>query len=149
MISKNYKIPIKVLRIHPDAVIPFYATEGSAGFDFYTVEEVVLEPNEVKIVKTGLKMEIPVGFELQMRPRSGVSLKTSIRLANSPGTIDSDYRGEIGILAWNTGNSPITISKGERIAQGILAEVPTAFFIDVTELSTTDRGEGGFGSTGK
>lgn len=140
---------IKVKRVHRDAVLPKYATEGSAGFDLYTVEDVSIYPNETKVISTGLKMEIPEGYELQIRPRSGISLKTTIRIANSPGTIDSDYRGEIGIIVWNVGNEKVDIPKHTRIAQGVLAKVDKAIFIDVDELTNTSRGEGGFGSTGQ
>lgn len=143
------KVNIKIKKLHPDAVIPQYQTEGSAGFDFHTVEEVVIPEYGTKLVRTGLAFEIPKGYEIQIRPRSGLSLKTSIRIANSPGTIDSDYRGEIGIIVDNIANHTTVIKKGERIAQGVLNQISQADFTEVDELDTTKRGEGGFGSTGR
>lgn len=142
------KIPVQVKRLHEDAKIPFYATEGSAGFDFYTIEDIEISPNETKIIKTGLAMAIPLGYEIQMRPRSGIAFKTTLIMPNSPGTIDSDYRGEFGIIIRNIGSETYRASKGERIAQGVLNEVPVAQFFEVSELDETDRGVGGYGSTG-
>lgn len=149
-------------RLHADAVIPKYQTEGAAGFDFHAVEDVEIYPGETALVKTGLAFEIPAGFEIQVRPRSGNSLKTRIRIANSPGTIDSDYRGEVGIIVDNLtkGSMPVLrglekagvveIKKGDRIAQGVLVPVFTAFFVEKEEeLNETQRGSGGFGSTNK
>lgn len=95
---------VKIKKLHPDAVVPKYLTPGSAGFDLVAVEDVVLEPGETKLVKTGLALELPLGYELQIRPRSGVTLKTKLRVANSPGTVDSDYRGEIGVIVDNITN---------------------------------------------
>jgi dUTP pyrophosphatase len=92
---------VKIKRLHPDAVVPKYATPGSAGFDLVAIEDVIIEPGKTKLVRTGLAFEIPDGFEMQIRPRSGISLKTPLRIANSPGTIDSDFRGEVGIIVWN------------------------------------------------
>jgi dUTP pyrophosphatase len=142
---------IKISKIHADAVIPAYAYDGDSGFDFSTVEDLFLEGSETGVAKTGLKFEIPKGYELQIRPRSGVSLKTQLRVANSPGTIDSNYRGEIGIIIQN--NNPIqsiNIPKGMKIAQGVIVPVVQAKFtvIDETDLSTTERGENKHGSSG-
>jgi dUTP pyrophosphatase len=139
---------VKIKRVHPDAVIPKYATPGSAGFDMVAVEDVTLEPGEAKLVRTGLAFEIPEGYEMQVRPRSGISLKTPLRIANSPGTVDADFRGEVRIIAWNTGDDEISINKGDRIAQGVIAPVVRAQFEVVDELSETERGAGAFGSTG-
>lgn len=108
-----------------------------------------LNPNEIKTVRTGLSMEIPEGYELQIRPRSGLSLTTKLRIANTPGTIDADYRGEILIIVENIGTEPIVINHHDRIAQGVLNKVPQANFIIAEELSDTERGDGGFGHTGK
>lgn len=143
---------VKIKKLHPEAAVPKYQTKGAAGFDLSALEDVYIYPGETKLVKTGLSMEIPEGYELQIRPRSGMSLKTKIRIANSPGTIDSDYRGEIAIIIDHIGFSerriPYIIEKGERIAQGILQAVIQADFEIVEEdLSTTERGEGAFGST--
>lgn len=149
---------VKVKKLNPDAVIPQYATPGSAGFDLVALEDIEIEPGSTKLVKTGLSIEVPMGYELQVRPRSGTSLKTPLRVANSPGTVDSDYRGEVCVIMTNTGvtvahngNIPTTIviKKGERIAQGVIAPIVQAEFEVVEELSDSTRGAGGFGSTGK
>lgn len=139
---------INFQKINPDARIPQYATEGSAGFDFCSVLDYSLKPMERKLFPTGLKLEIPRGYELQIRPRSGLALKFGITVLNSPGTIDSDYRGEIGILLVNFGDKPYDVKKGERIAQGVLAPYTQATFREVSSLEETSRGTGGFGSTG-
>lgn len=149
---------VKIKKLHPDATIPKYATGGAAGFDLVAIEDVTIFPGRTALIKTGLAVEIEEGYEMQIRPRSGTSLKTSLRIANSPGTIDSDYRGEVGIIATNIATEsysvisvapPIIIKKGDRIAQGVIAPVIRADFVLVEELSDTNRGEGGFGSTGK
>ena len=142
------RVPINVVKLHEDAVVPTYGTTGAAGFDFYSVDSVIVEAGQTVIVKTGLAMAICEGFEIQVRPRSGMSAKTKIRVANSPGTIDSDYRGEIGIIVDNVGQEPYEIHVGDRVAQGILAIVPQASFIVVDSLDETERGAGGYGSTG-
>lgn len=151
---------IKLKKLHPDAVIPAYATPGAAGFDLVATEDVTLNPGETKLVKTGLSVELDIGYELQVRPRSGLSLKTLLRVANSPGTVDSDYRGEICVIMHNADAVPdifgnggrrtvYNIKKGDRIAQGVICPIIQAEF-EVTEiLSDTERGVGGFGSTGK
>ena len=131
-----------------DNSLPVYATQGSAGFDFYSNEDIILFPGIVEILKTGLFVEIPEGYELQVRPRSGLSTK-GITLNNAVGTIDSDFRGEIGIIMINHSPVQFTISKGDRIAQGILNKYKNVEWEDVSELSETVRGEGGFGHTGK
>lgn len=150
---------VKIKKLHPDAVIPAYATPGAAGFDLVATEDVEIRPGECKLVKTGLSVEVPAGFEMQVRPRSGLSLKTSLRVANSPGTVDSDYRGEVCVLMWHGGAKEFDgatsnyqifiIKKGERIAQGVICPVVQAEFEVAEDLSVTDRGAGGFGSTGK
>lgn len=139
---------IKIQKLNEEAIIPSYQTNGSAGFDFHALEDITLEPNETKLIKTGLAFEIPMGSELQVRPRSGLSLKTPLRITNSPGTVDSDYRGEVCIIMQNTGNINVNIEKGSRIAQGILCPVYQATFIESNDLSETRRGSEGFGSSG-
>lgn len=144
---------IKIKKLHPDAIIPKYQTSGSAGFDIHIIEDVEIYPGETKILKTGLSFEIPEGYELQIVPRSGVSAKTKIRVSNSPGTVDSDFRGEVGIIVDNIDylekdNIPHTIKKGERIAQGKITPVVQANFVETDELNQTERGAKGFGSTG-
>ena len=131
--------------------LPFYATKGSAGMDVYSNEELELEPLSTTIVKTGLFVKIPEGYEIQVRPRSGLSAKSKLRIANSPGTIDSDYLGEIGIIVDNTSQTfSYIVKKGERIAQLVLKKVEQIEWEEVEEFSeTTERNTGGFGSTGK
>lgn len=130
--------------------IPAYETEGSAGMDLRTNldEVVVLKPLERAIIKTGLFIALPIGFEAQVRPRSGLAAKKGITVLNSPGTVDADYRGEIGVILVNLSNENFTISDGERIAQLIIAKHERAQWKEVEVLDETERGSGGFGSTG-
>ena len=131
--------------------LPAYETIGSAGLDIraFIEESITLKPLERKLVKTGLFIEIPVGYEAQVRPRSGLALKNGITVLNSPGTIDADYRGEIGVILINLSQDPFEIQSGERIAQLVFAQVEQAEWQLTDALSETNRGEGGFGSTGK
>ncbi|MGG0935928.1 dUTP diphosphatase [Brevibacillus centrosporus] len=164
---------VKIKKLHPDAVIPQYARAMDAGFDLVAVEDVLVAPGESVKVPTGLAFALPEGFELQVRPRSGISAKTKLRLSNAPGTIDAGYRGEVAILVDNTreasrayknvcldaSEKEVTvdqevdthsylIKKGDRLAQGVIAIVPVAQFEVVDELDETERGTGGFGSSG-
>jgi len=142
-------VKIKVVKDNDGIEMPFYATPSSSGFDLIASEMVLLKPDERKLIPTGLRFEIPDGYELQIRPRSGISLKTSIIMPDSPGTIDADYRGEIQIILWNTSNKEsYTVNKGDRIAQGVLIKIERAEFVVVDELTKTIRQEGGFGHTG-
>ena len=131
--------------------LPAYATSLSAGMDIRAnlSESLILQPLERRLVPTGLFLEIPEGFEVQIRPRSGLAFKHGITVLNSPGTIDADYRGEVGVLLVNLSNEPFEIQHGERIAQMVVVSYTQAELIETTELSATDRGSGGFGSTGK
>lgn len=131
--------------------LPAYETELSAGVDLRAQVEtpVTLKPLERKLIKTGLFIELPKGTEAQVRPRSGLALKKGISVLNSPGTIDADYRGEIGIILINLSNETFEVNQGDRIAQLVFASYQQAQFIEVEQLSETQRGEGGFGSTGK
>ncbi|WP_432204541.1 dUTP diphosphatase [Cetobacterium somerae] len=131
--------------------LPKYMTEGAAGMDVKAniSEAVVLKTLERKLIPTGIKMEIPYGYEVQVRPRSGLALKHGITLVNTPGTIDSDYRGEVGVILINLSNEEFTVNPGERIGQLVLQKVYKMEFEKVEELSTTIRAEGGFGHTGK
>lgn len=131
--------------------LPAYETELSAGVDLRAQVEtpVTLKPLERKLIKTGLFVELPKGTEAQVRPRSGLALKKGISVLNSPGTIDADYRGEIGIILINLSNETFEVNQGDRIAQLVFASYQQAQFIEVEQLSETQRGEGGFGSTGK
>lgn len=128
--------------------LPEYANLGDAGMDIRANETSTVYPGETKIIKTGLFIEVPVGYELQVRPRSGISAKTKMRVANSPGTIDSNYRGEIGVIVDNLGGEEIKITAGDRIAQIVFNQVPTIQWREVQELSNTTRNAQGFGSTG-
>jgi dUTP pyrophosphatase len=139
---------IKVKKTHPDAIIPKRQTPGSSGFDLSSVEDVVIQPGQTKLVSTGLAFEMPLGRELQVRARSGMSLKTSLRIANGIGSIDADFRGTVQVIAWNSGDADLVIKKGERIAQGVLAYVDLTEIVEAEELDETSRGSGGFGSTG-
>jgi len=176
-------VSVKIKRLHPDAVVPAYAKPGDAGFDLVAIEDVVIAPGETAKVRTGLAFEIPEGFELQIRPRSGISAKTKLRVSNAPGTVDSGYRGEVCVLVDNIRHPEYTIEgsdvvpendycvinvnreeeygvtrkypigthiirRGDRIAQGVVAPVYRAAFEVVDELGETERGEGGFGSSG-
>jgi dUTP pyrophosphatase len=183
------KVNVKIKRLHPDAVIPKYAHEFDAGFDLVAIEDTIIEPGETKLVRTGLAISLPPGYELQVRPRSGISLRTKLRVANAPGTVDAGFRGEIGVIVDNIaepiytiidgelhceatfithdldGNeyelpdeiadkvlpvlkNTVVIPKGTRIAQAVIKPVEQAHFVEVDELDETERGTGGFGSTG-
>jgi dUTP pyrophosphatase len=133
-----------------DHALPHYETNASAGMDLRASiqEPVVLRPMERTIIKTGFFMELPIGFEAQVRPRSGLAAKKGITVLNAPGTIDADYRGEVGVILINLSNEDFTIENGERIAQMVIAKHERATWEQVEELSSTVRGEGGFGSTG-
>ncbi|MCD8553330.1 dUTP diphosphatase [Seleniivibrio sp.] len=130
------------------ALMPEYKTEHAAGVDLMAAHGGEIKPFERTLVKTGLYIELPEGFEAQIRPRSGLALKNGITLLNTPGTIDSDYRGELGIILINLSQDTFVYKKGDRIAQMVVATVTRAVFEQVTELSETERGAGGFGHTG-
>lgn len=154
---------MKVKRLHEDAVIPTYAKEGDSGFDLCTVEDAIIEPGETKLIKTGLAFDIPKGYEIQVRPRSGITLKTKLRV--QLGTIDAGYKGEVGIIVDNTardfmsneyyrlyncseGHGAYQIIAGDRIAQGVITAVGYTEFEEADELSESERGVSGYGSTG-
>lgn len=142
------KTVIKIVA-EDSSLIPVYASAGAAGADLKAAEDGTLAPGEYKTVKTGIRLEIPEGYEVQIRPRSGLAAKYGVTMLNSPGTIDSDYRGEIGVIMINHGKAPFSFKKGERIAQMVLAEFVKCEFTPVDALSDTKRGEGGFGHTGQ
>jgi len=140
---------LKIKKLHPDATIPKRGTPSSSGLDLSSLEDHFILPNQTKLVTTGISVDIPVGYEIQVRPRSGLSLKTPLRLANSIGTVDQDYQGDISVILWNSGAGPVVIKAGERIAQMVLCPVVLPEVVEVTELSKeTIRGSNGFGSTG-
>lgn len=128
--------------------LPAYATTGAAGMDVVSAEAVTLAPGARHAVATGLALAIPPGYEIQVRPRSGLALKHGISVPNTPGTIDSDYRGELKVILINHGAEPFAVQRGDRIAQLVLAPVVQAGWEEVAELDSTERGDGGFGSTG-
>lgn len=138
---------LKVKRLHNDSILPAYQTSGAAGFDLHALTNYVLMPGESTLISTGLSFEIPVGYELQIRPRSGLSAKTKLRVIL--GTIDSDYRGEVKVIMENTGSLVSIIDQGDRIAQAVLAPVVQAEIVEVDELGESERSAGGFGSTGR
>lgn len=172
-------LQLKIKRLHPDAVIPQYAHEDDAGFDLVAAADVIIEPGETALIPTGIAVELPPGYELQVRPRSGITLRTKLRV--QLGTVDSNYRGEVGVIVDNIATyvdlfdiptvdgeyvvygidgkyhhrsknidegGAYIIRKGDRIAQGIIAPVAVATFAEVDELGDTERGQGGFGSSG-
>lgn len=139
---------LRFKKLHPQAQLPTYATPEAAGMDVRAVHNDCVLPGERTKVAIGLAVEIPPGWELQVRGRSGLAVKHGITVLNSPGTIDSDYRGEIGVVLVNTSDRIFTILPGDRVAQLVLAQAPQAEIQEVEELGTTDRGTAGFGSTG-
>ena len=142
-------IPIKIIN-KSEHELPSYQTTASAGMDLRANNEdpIMLKPLERAIIPTGIYIELPVGYEAQIRPRSGLAAKKGISLVNSPGTIDADYRGEIGVILDNLSNEPFTVEKGERIAQMVIAKQEQAEWVLVDGLGESERGAGGFGSTG-
>jgi dUTP pyrophosphatase len=154
------RITVKFTKLSENAITPTYAhPRDDAGCDLYAAETVEIKPGETKIVKTDIAAAVPIGYELQIRPRSGMSAKTSIRIANAPGTVDAGYRGNIGVICenqltdvWGGTNETYTIHKGDKIAQAVLNEVPLINWEEVPtveDLGSSERGEGGFGSTGQ
>ena len=143
-------ITLGVAKLRKDAIVPTYAHEGDAGFDLYSVDELILYPNQYQLVGTGIALDIPFGYEVQVRPRSGLALKHGITILNSPGTVDCSYRGEIMVMLINHSAEWFRITKGMRIAQGVLAKCTYASFVEVEpdKLTSTTRGSDGFGSTG-
>ncbi len=145
------QVNVYIEKCRPQAVLPTYARQGDAGMDIYAAEEVVLHPGETLIIPAGLKVAIPEGYEIQIRPRSGMSFKTPLRIANSPGTIDAGYRDEIGIIVHNTSSKEsYTIKTGDRIAQMVLQEVPEIKWLPVESVDSLGENRGGgFGSSGR
>jgi dUTP pyrophosphatase len=145
-----HSVRFRRLPNNPDIPLPSRQTEGSAGYDVASAEaDLVLAPGERRAVSTGLAMELPAGIECQVRPRSGLALRHGLTLPNTPATIDPDYRGELKVILWNAGSEPIEITRGMRIAQLVFARFETPSVEEVRELAASDRGTGGFGSTGR
>lgn len=148
---ETVKVRVKRLNGGDSLPLPSYESQGSSGMDLRAgnQEPIVLQPGEIRLIPTGLAVSIPEGYEAQIRPRSGLALGHGIGIVNSPGTIDSDYRGEIRLILINWGPSPFTVMRGDRIAQMVFCRVFRAELSEVSELEDTSRGEGGFGHTGK
>lgn len=144
------EVPVAVMRLpHGEGLdLPVYATDGAAGMDVVSAEDVTIPPGARHAVATGLAMAIPAGYEIQVRPRSGLALKHGITVPNTPGTIDSDYRGELKVILINHGGDDFEVRRGDRVAQLVLAPVTRASWLEVDSLDETARGTGGFGSTG-
>lgn len=143
---KNYKL--KIQKVTEDAILPSYANPGDAGLDLFSTDNVILAPGDRALIHTGIKIELPENTEAQIRPRSGLALKHGISLVNSPGTIDQGYRGEIGVIVINHGSEPFEVLKNMKIAQMVIKPVWTVQIEEVDNLTNSERGEGGFGSTG-
>jgi dUTP pyrophosphatase len=140
---------VRAKRLDPRALLPLYASAGAGGGDLHALDGGALEPGEHRAVGTGLALEVPLGYGALITPRSGLSAKYSVGVLNSPGLVDSDYRGEVKVLLVNRGKQRFAWEAGERIAQLVLVALPQARFVEVEELGGTQRGEGGFGSTGR
>ncbi|MGE7793359.1 dUTP diphosphatase [Lysinibacillus fusiformis] len=141
-------VEVKIKRMHVDAMLPMQANPGDAGMDLYSIETVEIPAGGTRLIKTGIQIELPKGTEAQIRPRSGLALKHSITVLNSPGTIDEGYRGEIGVILINHGQDTFLVEKSMRIAQMVIQFVPTIQLLEVNELSQTVRGTSGFGASG-
>lgn len=143
-----FKPKIKFVKIHEDAVIPKKAHKSDAGMDLYAVEKETLKPAEFKVIKLGFKMSLPFGYEAQVRPRSGLAAKKGVTVLNTPGTVDADYRGEVGAILINHSKEIFEIEKGDRVAQMVISKLDKFVVKEVKSLDKTVRGEGGYGSTG-
>jgi len=139
---------VKIKKLTQDTKIPFRQTEGSSGYDLYSNEEVEISKGGIALVSTGVSMEIPIGYEAQVRPRSGLAVKKGITVLNTPGTIDADYRGEVKVILINLGKEKVKLNKHERVAQLVFQKIETIKFTLEEELNNTERGTGGFGSSG-
>ena len=141
-------IKVKIKKIKSNAIVPSYVHDGDSGVDLYSTEDYELKPGDRALVSTGLQIAMPHGFEAQVRPKSGLALQHGISIVNTPGTVDSNYRGEIGVIVINLGQQNYKIEKGKKIAQMVFTKVEQVQFEVVNELDETKRGMGGFGSTG-
>lgn len=141
-------VKVQIKKIKDNAILPNYAHEGDAGVDLYSTESYTLRPGERTLVSTGIKIALPLGYEAQVRPKSGLALKAGISVCNTPGTVDACYRGEVGIIAINHSTEDYNIEPGQKVAQMVFKKVEHAEFEEVDELDETARNEGGFGSTG-
>ena len=139
---------LRFRKVHPDSVLPAYAHPSDAGMDVRSVEDLTIAPGKRALVHTGLVMLLPPMYEAQVRPRSGLALKSGVMVLNTPGTIDSGYRGEVGVILANFGEADFQVKKGDKIAQIVIAPVTQPEIVETDEVDETDRGSGGFGSTG-
>ena len=139
---------LKIKKLHDDAIVPNFAHKGDAGMDLYSIEEVVIPASESRLIKTGISIALPKNTEAQVRPRSGLALKHSVTVLNTPGTIDEGYRGEIGVILINHGKEDFTVNKNMKIAQMVVKPIYDINILEVNDLDDTERGNGGFGSTG-
>jgi len=146
--EKSDQLKVRIQKVHEHATIPNYAHEGDSGMDLYSVEEHVLTPGERKLIPTGLKIALPIGYEAQVRPKSGLALKHGITIINTPGTVDAGYRGELGLIVINHGTFDYKIERKQKVAQLVIQKVERAKLEEVESLEDTQRGTGGFGSTG-
>ncbi len=140
---------VKIKRLKPEIKLPTYGSEHASARDIYSPVDATIAPGQTEIIPTGFSVELPIGFGFFITPRSGQSLKTKLRIANSPGLVDADYRGEVGVIIENIGHVSFEIKKGDRVAQCFIAETPRFEFEEAADLSDTARGAGGFGSTGQ
>lgn len=140
---------LKIQQLHPSAIIPHYAHPGDAGLDLFAIEQIEILPGEAELIKTGIAIALPYGYEAQIRPRSGLALKHAVTVLNSPGTIDAGYRGEIGIILINHGKKPFQIIPGMKVAQMVVTSFIQTKVIVTQALDSTSRANKGFGSTGK
>ncbi len=143
------KVKLRIKRIHPDAAMPFYAHAGDAGMDLRSVADLTIPVGGRALVPTGLVFLLEEGWEVQVRPRSGLAFKEGVTVLNTPGTIDSGYRGEVGVILFNSSDRPFKVAKGDRIAQIVVSPVVRAEVEEAFDVDTTERGGGGFGSTGR
>ncbi len=139
---------VRITKIHPDAIVPHYAHPGDSGMDIYSVDDLTIASGETALVHTGLKIAVPGGYEAQVRPKSGLALQYGLTVPNTPGTIDSGYRGEVCVILINHGRNAFHVKKRSKIAQLVICPVIQASMTEVDDLEETSRGEGGFGSTG-
>jgi len=141
-------VKIKVKKLHAEAITPSYANLGDAGMDILSCEDSVILSGERKLISTGLSFEVPLGYEMQIRPKSGLALNHGLTIVNTPGTLDSGYRGELKVILFNTDKNSFEVKKGQKIAQAVINKVEEAHLEEVEELNESIRGKGGFGSTG-
>jgi dUTP diphosphatase len=140
---------LRIKKLNPSAILPAYARDGDAGLDLFAVKPLVIEPGRSALVPTGIAIELPPGTEAQVRPRSGLALKHAITVLNTPGTVDEGYRGEVGVILINHGQTAFSVEAGMKIAQMVVSPRIQVSVVEVAELSDTQRGAGGFGSTGR